>query len=76
MATHRALVLQSRDSPLELKTVPSPSPSTGSVIVRVEALYILPYVSGQIPLISKRGLSEVAPEWLLKSENIVHNGIL
>ncbi|OAQ89904.1 alcohol dehydrogenase protein [Purpureocillium lilacinum] len=40
---HRALVLENRESGLELKTIPTPQPGPGSAVVRIEATCILPY---------------------------------
>ncbi|UNI13468.1 hypothetical protein JDV02_000211 [Purpureocillium takamizusanense] len=45
---HRALVLENRDTGLELKTLPTPQPGLGSAIVRVEATCILPYYQNVI----------------------------
>lgn len=44
MATHRALVLHSRDQPLSLETVPRPTANAGEAIVRILAADILPYM--------------------------------
>ncbi|PHH84441.1 hypothetical protein CDD83_1937 [Cordyceps sp. RAO-2017] len=40
---HRALVLESRESGFELKTLPTPQLDPGSAIVRIDAAGILPY---------------------------------
>ena len=41
--THRALVLSSKSLPPEVKTIPTPQPSPGCAIVRVEAANIISY---------------------------------
>jgi NADPH:quinone reductase-like Zn-dependent oxidoreductase len=41
--THRALVLTSTNQPPEVKIIPTPQPSSGSAVVRVEAANILSY---------------------------------
>lgn len=45
MATHRALVLRSRDKPLTLETVPRPTAKAGQAVVRILAADIVPYMS-------------------------------
>ncbi|KAH8901043.1 putative isopropanol dehydrogenase [Thozetella sp. PMI_491] len=45
MATHRALVLHSRSEPLQLETLPLPTATPGSLIVRVLATNIVTYQS-------------------------------
>ncbi|PLB43747.1 GroES-like protein [Aspergillus steynii IBT 23096] len=42
-ANHRALVLESRDSGCQIKTVPTPQPDNGSAVVRIAVAGILPY---------------------------------
>ena len=41
--THRALVLTSTSQPPEVKTIPTPQPSPGSVVLRVEIANIISY---------------------------------
>jgi threonine dehydrogenase-like Zn-dependent dehydrogenase len=43
--TQTAAVLPSFTEPLKLETVPIPTPSTGSITVKVLALYVLPYAA-------------------------------
>ncbi|GAM43923.1 hypothetical protein EIK77_004499 [Talaromyces pinophilus] len=45
MATHRALVLRSRDKPLALETVPRPIAKAGQAVVRILCADIVPYMS-------------------------------
>lgn len=40
---HRALVLDSRDSGFQVKTLATPQPDTGSAVIRIAAAGILPY---------------------------------
>ncbi|KAM3513505.1 hypothetical protein MY11210_002893 [Beauveria gryllotalpidicola] len=42
-ATHRALVLQSRESGLQVQIIPTPQPDVGSIVVRIVAASVLPY---------------------------------
>lgn len=53
MSTHRAAVLKSLSSPLEIETKPIPTAVQGSVVVKVLATYVLPYLKsvleGKIP---------------------------
>lgn len=48
MVNHRALVLKSTSEPLLLDTRPIPSASTGSVVVKVLGLSVLPYMQSVI----------------------------
>ena len=45
MSTHRALVLSSTTSPPILRTLPKPIATSGSAIVRVVAVAVLPYMN-------------------------------
>jgi len=45
MSTMRALVLNSKTTPLALENVPMPSAVAGSVVVKVLSTYILSYIS-------------------------------
>ena len=45
MSTQRALILNSRTTPLSLENVPIPSAVPGSVVVKVLSTYILSYLS-------------------------------
>lgn len=45
MATHRALVLRSREQPLTVETVPRPTAKAGQAVVRILAADIAPYMS-------------------------------
>jgi len=45
MATHKALVLSSRDKPLVLETRPRPAVKAGEAVVRILATHIVPYMS-------------------------------
>lgn len=53
MATHRALILKSTSAPVSLETIPIPSATPGSAVVRVLGTYILPYLhsvlNGSLP---------------------------
>ncbi|OKL57596.1 hypothetical protein UA08_06950 [Talaromyces atroroseus] len=45
MATHKALVLHSRDKPLVLEDVPRPTAKAGQAVVRILAADMVPYMS-------------------------------
>uniref|UniRef100_A0A093VGY0 Alcohol dehydrogenase n=1 Tax=Talaromyces marneffei PM1 TaxID=1077442 RepID=A0A093VGY0_TALMA len=45
MATHRALVLRSRDKPLSLETVPRPTAKAGQAVVRILGADVAPYMA-------------------------------
>jgi D-arabinose 1-dehydrogenase-like Zn-dependent alcohol dehydrogenase len=45
MSTQRALVLNSRDTPLSLENVPIPTAATGSIVIKVLGTYILSYLA-------------------------------
>lgn len=51
---HRALVLESRESGFQVKSLPTPQPDTGSAVVHVAAAAVLPYhrdvYNGKYPL--------------------------
>lgn len=53
MATYKALLLNSTTSPLSLTSLPIPTASPGSIVVKVLATYILPYhksvLDGSLP---------------------------
>ena len=40
---HRALVLTTTDQPPEVKVIPTPQPSVGSAVVRMQVVSILSY---------------------------------
>ena len=43
-STHRALVLRSTSVPLEVETIPTPQPTSGSVVVRILSAGIISYM--------------------------------
>ncbi|KAJ6115265.1 hypothetical protein N7486_001043 [Penicillium sp. IBT 16267x] len=45
MATHKALVLHSRDQPLALQTVPRPAAKAGEAVVQILVADIVPYMA-------------------------------
>jgi D-arabinose 1-dehydrogenase-like Zn-dependent alcohol dehydrogenase len=53
MATHRAIVLHSRDKPVSIEDVPKPTANAGEVIIRILGVSVLPFMTqvldGKLP---------------------------